>query len=214
MKYNFEVRSIAREAQSIVEKHDIFVRHTQHLPSPWKTSLDRAAPEPGAALSGALKVSDLFGKGLAGRVVYQFRRPFRDDSSQDDWIDVSFNPAKIDYRQLIDQVFLDCAAAFDAYYADIADDEFIYMDFDRLRELGIDRRQGLYRLPPVSYLRLDFCQQALGLSPAGIVERLQGKVEVVREALDGVFIVLTSEILPTDEMDAACWRVKNLLSGY
>jgi hypothetical protein len=213
MKYNFEVRSIARQTQSIVEKHDSFVRGAQHLPLPWQPSADRAAPEPGAALSGILKVSELLGKGLGGQVVYQFRRPFRDEASQDDWIDISFNPARIDYRQLVDQTFLDYAAAFDAYYADIADDEFIYMDFDRVRELGIDKRQSLYRLSPVSYLRRDFCQQALGMSPARIVERLQGKIEVARETLDGVFLVLTSGILPADEMDTICWRAKNWLSG-
>jgi hypothetical protein len=170
-----------------------------------------AAPAPGSALSATLKASDLLGKGPRGGVVYQFRRPFRDEASQDDWIDISFNPARIDYDALIGQVFLDYAAAFDAYYADISDDEFIYMDFDRQKEIGRDKRHGLFRLSPITYMRQDFCRRALGLSPAQVVERLKGGVEVAREALDGVFIVLTSQVLATEQMDTICWEAKSRL---
>lgn len=211
MKYNLEVRSIARQSESIAEKHDAFVERNQHLPAPWKPSETVAAPAPGSALSAILKASDLLGKGLRGQVVYQFRRPFRDEASQDDWIDVSFNPAKIDYDALIGRVFLDYAAAFDAYYADISDDEFIYMDFDQVKAAGIDKRHGLYRLSPISFMRRDFCRRALGLSPTQVVERLKGGVEVAREVLDGVFIVLTSQVLATEQMDAICREARSRL---
>jgi hypothetical protein len=211
VKYNFEVRSIAQESQSIAEKHAAFVHGVQHLPPPWKASQTVAAPDLGSALSGILKVSDLLAKGLRGRVVYQFRRPFRDEGSQDDWIDISFNPARIDYDTLVGQIFLDYAAAFDAYYAEIANDEFIYMDFDRISEARINKRHGLYRVAPVSYMRRDFCQRALGLSPTQVVARLKGEVEVAREALDGVFVVLTSRVVGTEEMDAICWKARSRL---
>jgi hypothetical protein len=211
VKYNLEVRSIAQRSQSIAEKHDTFVRGVQHLPPPWKASQAVTAPDPGSALSGVLNASDLFAKGVRGNVVYQFRRPFRDEGSEDDWIDLSFNPAKIDYDTLISEVFLGYAAAFDAYYADISDDEFIYMDFDRMKEARIDKRHSLYRLAPVSYMRRDFCKRALGLSPAQVAARLQGEAEVAREALDGVFVVLKSLVLATEEMDAICWKAKSRL---
>jgi len=108
-------------------------------------------------------------------------------------------------------IFFKYVFASDAYYADISDDEFIYMSFDKRRELRIDLRRSIYRISPVIYWREDLYYNAFGLSAAQIVERLSGKVEFVEEALHGVFIILTPEVLPTAEMDALCWKAKNYL---
>jgi hypothetical protein len=117
----------------------------------------------------------------------------------------------LDYRELVFEVFLRYVGAFAGYYAEISDDEFIFMDHERRRVLGVDKRRAIYRLPPVCYMHADLCAQALGLSPATVASRLTGKVEHVRGVMDGVFIVLTSKVLPTAEMDAICWHAKSYL---
>lgn len=211
MKYNLEVRAVALQSQSIEEKHDAFLFGLDELPSPWGVSHPLPAPDPGSGLSAALKVAKLFGKGLRGDVVYQFRRPFRNEASQDDYVNVVFDPKKVDYQALVSKVFLQYVDAFDGYYADISDDAFIFMDHEQRRLLGVDKRRAIYRLPPVCYMHKDLCLQAIGLSPAEVVWRLRGKVEDVKEVLDGVFIVLMSEALPTAEMDAICWQAKSYL---
>jgi len=209
MKYNLEIRAIARQEQSIEEKHQFFLGGLDSLPPPWGLVQQLPAPDPGGGLSASLKVAKLLGKGLRGDLVYQFRRPFRDDASQDDFINIVFDPEKVDYQQLVATIFLRYVSAFGGYYAEISDDEFIFMDYDKRRELRSDKRHGIYRIPPVSYLSQNLCLKSLGLTPNQVVERLQGKVEDVRTALDGVLIVLTSKALPTAEMDEICWKVKS-----
>ena len=211
MKYFLEIASIAIQSESIKQKHDFFLRNTQSMPDPWRPSISIEAPDPGRNLSANVRASKLLGKGLNGALYYQFRRSFYDDASQDDHIDITFNPSKLDYAALIDQVLLGYAFSFDAYYAIIGDEKFIHMDFDKERELRIDRRSAIFRISPVNYFRKDLCMRALGLTPAQIVDRLQGNVETAREVRDGVFIVLTSDVLPTEEMDALCWTAKSHL---
>ena len=98
-------------------------------------------------------------------------------------------------------------AAFDGYFAEMFDQKFIQLDRGK-RPKGFDSRHHLFRLSPVCFMRRDFCARALGLTPAQIVARLQGKVAVAHEMLDGVVIVLTYDILTTEEMDRLCWAAK------
>lgn len=102
--------------------------------------------------------------------------------------------------------------AFDGYYAEMTDQEFLHLDWDRMPP-GFDARHHLFRLPPVSFMRKDFCARALGLSPSEVVERLHRHVAIAREQLDGVVTVLTYDVLATDEMDRLCWQAKEYLVG-
>jgi hypothetical protein len=211
MKYNWEIRAVADQSQTIEDKHESFLNGLDGLPEPWAVSQRLPAPDPGGGLSGSLKVAKLLGKGLRGDLVYQFRRPFRDEASQDDYLNVVFNPTKINYKQLVSSVFLKYVGAFGGYYAEIADDEFIFMDYEARRQHGVDKRHGIYRLAPVAYIGQELCRRAFGITPEQVVDRLQGSVEEVRLALDGVFIVLTSEPLPAAQVDDLCWKAKALL---
>lgn len=211
MKYNLEIRAVALQSQSIEEKHNAFLSGLVGIPAPWGIDQVRPAPDPGSGLSATLKVAKLFGKGLRGDLVYQFRRPFRDDASQDDYLNMVFDPGKVNYQELVYTVLLRYVVAFGGYYAEISDDEFIFMDFDQRRQMGVDKRHAVYRIPPVCYLHRDLCIRALGMSPEKVVAQLKGKVEDVQEIHDGVFIVLTSKVLPTAEMDTLCWEAKSYL---
>lgn len=211
MKYIFEVRAVASQSQSIREKHESLLAGLLGLPPPWGVVNDFPAPDPGGQLSAVVKAGKILGKGLRGEFVYQFRRQFRESAAHDDYLTLTFDPSKVGYKELVSSVFIKYVSVFDAYYAEILDDDFIFMDYDRRRELGVDKRNGIYRIAPVCYLDKRLCEAALGLQPAQIVQKLTGRVEVVRECLNGVFIVITSEILAATQMDGLCEKVKNVL---
>lgn len=213
MRYNLEVRSIARAEQSISSKHAEFVSNLLGIPEPWGVREQLPAPDPGSGLSASLKLSKILGPGLKGDLVYQLRRPFRDEAAHDDWLNMSFDPAKVRYEELVYSVFPRYVAAFDAYYGEIADDEFVFMDHAARARLKVDKRKALYRIAPVSFLDDSFCRRALGMDIEAVEARLAGKVEKTSRIGAGILIVLTSQILPTESMDKLCWSVKQLLVG-
>jgi hypothetical protein len=212
LKYDLEVRSIALENQSIAEKHGEFVAGLVGLEKPWGVTDLVPAPDAGSSLSATMAWAKVVGNdsGVGGYVMYKFRQIFQDKAFYDDKIMLSFNPYKIDYRALVDIAFPRYIDAFNGYYAQIVDQEFLSEDWDKLRP-GFDARHDLYRIPPVCYLREDFCNRALNLKPSDIVDRLKGRVSVARELLGGVIIILTYDILPTAEMDRLCWETKTIL---
>lgn len=214
IKYDFEINSIAIESQTINQKHEGFLNRLSDLSDPWGIVTQCPAPDPGVYTIAMINWAHMFGtgKGIGGQILYKFRRKFEDEAFYDDSIMLSFNPRKIEYRGLIDVAMPRYVDAFDGYYAEMTDQEFLHMDWGK-RPPGFDKRHNLYRLPPVSYMRRDFCDRALGLTPRQIVQRLEGKVAVAREMLDGVIIVLTYEVLPTAEMDRLCWAAKAHLVG-
>ena len=214
MKYDFDIRAVAFEDQTIEEKHNAFLSRLEGLQSPWGPIEAVPAPDCGTYTIAMINWTKMFGtkKGIGGHILYKFRSEFTDIAFYDDKIMLSFNPAKIDYRGLIDVAMPRYVAAFDGYYAEMTDQEFLHMDKGK-RQKGFDPRHHLHRLPPVSYMRRDFCARALGLTPEQVVGRLEGKIAVVREMLDGVVTVLTYDILPTEEMDRLCWEAKARLIG-
>lgn len=198
--------------EPIERKHDRFLKGIANLPSPWGAAGIVLAPDPEAELVAILSASKFLGKGIKGHVVYQYRRYFRDEAAYDDWIDLTFNPSKIDYRALAYDFFPHYVEAFGGYMATISDDEFIYMDFEERRRLKMDARSSIYRIDPISYFSDSLCKRGFGLSAKQVMKRLTGKVEDVRLGCGGVFIVLTSAALPTLEMDNICWEAKAHLS--
>jgi len=213
LKYDLIVRAVASEVQPIADKHALFLNRLDGLAEPWGVVEHCPAPDPGRELVAIINWARIFGggKGIGGDITYQFRHKFRDEAFHDDKIMLSFDPKRIDYGDLIDTAFPRYVAAFDGYFAEISDQGFSADDWDGLPE-DFDARHDLYRLPPVCFMRADFCERALNLTAQEIAARLDGQVALVREMLDGVLVVLTYEILPTGEMDRLCWEKKALLT--
>jgi hypothetical protein len=211
MRYNLELRSIARENESIPAKHSRFLEGLAGIPAPWGLRSSMPAPDPGSALNAYLKLSKLVGPEIKGEVVYQFRRPFSNKASDDDWVNSSFNPAKVSLEEIAYVVFPRYIAAFDAYYAEISDDEFIFLDYPERSRRKIETRNSLFRLPPIAFLDAGLCSRALNKTIEQVVEKLTGKVEKVEELHGGVFIILSSKPQPTDVMDKVCWAARALL---
>ncbi len=157
-----------------------------------------------------LKLYKVLGSGVRGDICYVFRQPFEDEAFYDDWIYATFNPAKLNYSELVYKVFPAYVLAFKAYRADISDDKFIDLDGDKGR---VEKRKRFYRLGPVTYMADWLCQRALGIDPETVVKRLSGYVEDVRAADSGVYIVITSEVMPTEKLDPLCWETKARLVG-
>ena len=212
MKYNLEIRAEANTNQTIQSKHANFIEQLSQMPTPWKPASEVHAPDPKGQLSCSVSVSKLLGKPLKGMFVYQFRRPFKATAADDDWIDISFNPEKIDYRTLIETVIVSYVDAFGAYRADLDDDEFIYEEYDQRRERRIDKRTSVFSLSAATYMSNAFCRRALGVDADRVFSTLHGHVSRVQLTENGILIVLTENPLPIHELREIRARATNLLT--
>ncbi|MDC6171350.1 hypothetical protein [Paucibacter sp. XJ19-41] len=213
MKYYLEARSIPCKQQSIEDKHQAFFSGILDLPSPWGSKSIPKLPPIGGNLSVGVGAKEFAGPGLKGSVHYSFRGLDADSAYADDFINLAFNPRKIDYQQLVEQIFIKYVQAMNAYFAEISDDEFIFQDYDERKRLKIDARHGLYRIPAVLYARDDFCRRALGLGAAEVQARLNDRVATSELIQGGVLIVLSRDVLTAPEMDALSTKAKSALAS-
>lgn len=202
MKYKLEVRSIPSAQQSIEEKHDAFSQGVMaSLPPPWRPTGVPPVPDIGGDLSASLPVKHFLGKGFRGDVFYRHRNALDRGSVSDDRVHLTFDPSKIEYRKFVETAFVPLALSFDAYFAEILDEEFVFLDYDERKKRAQDARSGFYRLPTVFYMREDHCQRVFSLSAAAIAARLDGHVAHVGCVGGGVFAALTFELLPVEDVD-------------
>ncbi len=212
MKYYFEARSIPSENISIEVKHARFLSRIKGLMAPWGCTADVPAPDVGGALSAGVSVRKFLGKGLSGDVHYYFRGGLWDHPSSDDFFNIYFNPHKIDFAYLVDEVFVAYVEAFDPYYAQITDLEFVHMDFDEMAELPTNARTGLFRPGIVSYMGEEFCRRVWGMGASDMARKFEGQVEQVRCAAGGVVLVLASTALPLEEAKSITDLAKGLIT--
>jgi hypothetical protein len=107
--------------------------------------------------------------------------------------------------------------AFNAYRGTIFLNNTLVID-DRqeivrlYRETGkdVNGRDGVYRINTVNYFDRELCRRAFNLSPEEIAHRLEGKVERVSLLLDGVLLIVTSELLDRTELE----KVDAMVRGY
>lgn len=216
MKYELIVRSRAQKSESIAQKHARFFSELSKIPQPWGIggSAFPEPPDPGRNLGAGTSISKLLGKGISGRVYYVYRRDFEDLGMHDDFCDMSFNPERVDYKQLVCEVLPRLILAFHAYFAQVGDTEFGHMDFDAERTAGMgDTRFGVFRIRPVSFFDKILCQRAFGLQPDEIAKRLESHVEKVTLLEGGVYILGSSQPLRIEEADKLCWELKRLVTG-
>jgi hypothetical protein len=215
MKYELMIRSRAVKTDPIAAKHTRFFAELSKIPAPWGIAGAPAPepPDPGRDLGAGVGISKLLGKGISGRVYYVLRRDFEDLGMHDDFLDMSFNPTKVDYKRLVQDELPKIISAFGAYFAELGDAEFVHIDFDAERQAGMgDTRFGVYRIRPVSFFDKTLCERAFGISPGEIARRLEGSVEQVSLLNDGVYIIGSSEPLGIEDADKLCWEMKRLLT--
>lgn len=202
MKYKLEVHSLPSAHQPIEDKHQAFSQALMaSLPSPWRQASIPEVPDIGGHLSASVSIKHFLGKAFRGEVYYRHRLALNRGGVSDDRMHLTFDPSKIGYRQFVEVAFLPLALSFDAYFAEILDEEFIFIDHDERSRRAQDARTGLYRLPTVFYMREDYCQRVFSLPAADIARRLEGGAAHVECTGGGVFAVLTFELLPVEAID-------------
>ena len=195
MKYKLCVNARSTEAVSISQKHTYLVAGLAAVPGSWGlASAEHAVPDPGRELSAHFPLGkSLRTRGVRGFASYRFRGGLRDHSSCDDYIDLDFNPERVDFGALIESL-PQYIAAFDPYFAYVADEEFGFLDFNRSRNM--DGRASVLRVYPICFLGGGLCVKALGLSVGEVARRLAPKAESVSEIGGGVLVVGHSKPVP------------------
>lgn len=212
MKMVFRVCSIPRPSESIEDKHNGFLTSISKLPPPWGAEKMPPPPVIGSALSVGVKAKNFLGKGIQGDVNYHFRGDLQDKASSDDFIYLTFNSSKINYLELIRDVFMAYVDAFDAYYGEVLNDEFIIRDHDDRKALGLDRRNGIFRIPAVGYFDLNYCRRIFGVDAEVLVQRIKKHVDHASVERNGIFFVLSYEALSVDVMDDLSKEIKALMA--
>ena len=218
MRYYVEVRARAREKQPIPDKHKEVMEGFVRVPEPWGLGPEEPPPppDPGSDITAVLSLRKFFGKGVySPYLVYPYRADLWDMAMDDDHFTMFINPKRVDYRSLVLEAFPKYVASLGAYVGCIGDEEFIFLDQERLQEQQrtLHTRSEVDRVWPVSFYDDEFCQRAFGLSPKGVAKRLKGKVEQVSNMSNGVYMVGSSEVLEFEEADRLCWQMKAWIEG-
>jgi hypothetical protein len=214
MKFCLELRARASENVSIEQKHSCFVQRLLQVAPPWGLNNNNlpASPSPGSKLIASFNLGNCLGKVAKGNVYYQFRRPFRDEACHDDFLDLTFNVKKIDFRLLAYEVFPHYIAAFDPYLGLIQHDEFSYQDFEVLNAMRYNPRRMVYRVAQVAFFDTLLCNAAFGLAPEAVAGRLKKAVEHTQLLPSGVLVIGSSNPLDFADADRLSREVRQLLS--
>jgi hypothetical protein len=141
-------------------------------------------------------------------VVYSERNAsyLGDKAMYDDYLIAEFDPDKLDFARLALEAFPAYVGAFQCYRAAIYNQAQAIEDWSQIVEQSqstgkdVDGRDGVYRIHPVNFFDRELCQRAFGRTPEQIKDALTGHVECVELLYDGVYIVVSSRVLPETEL--------------
>lgn len=215
MSVLFKMGAVASERQSIAEKHESFLAAACGIPAPWGCRKDVPPPDPGPNLSASIGARKLFlGPGIGGDVNYLFRRPFEDRGSADDSAWLTFRPKPDVYRALATEAFPALVTAFGAYRAEVMDMRLLDADAAIARQISFNARRHVVRIAPLAFYGETLCQRAFGMRPVDVEGRLKEVAERVWCDAGGVFVVLSSKVLPWEEADRVSKAARALLPGH
>jgi hypothetical protein len=215
-----ELRYRARVDESIEERHQQIMAGLSQIAPPWGLKGRTPPPAPVSADLGVMvDLSAPLGARVGSYLSYPLRSAayLRDEAEFDDVMVIEFEPEEIDYTHLARSVFAQYVQAFKAYRGTIIlDNDLRRKDWEEIvrlyRETGrdVDGRDEVYRINTVNYFDRELCRRAFNLSPEEIAHRLEGKVERVSLLLDGVLLIVTSELLDRTELE----KVDAMVRGY
>ncbi len=215
------------EAVSAEQRHARFFEGIKGIPVPWGLGDRPAPPAPdfGRSSSAAIGLTKFFGDGVKrAMLTYRYRRMLSDDGYSDDGLIIDFDPAKVDVHHLVYTVIPRYVEAFDAYRVDYYDEQFVDLAYEERVEEGritftakskeyVNPRFKVERVNVVSFFDDLLCRRAFNLSPAEVMERLQGKVEHAQLLHGGVYLIGSSRVLPLDDAQKLCREMKSALLG-
>jgi hypothetical protein len=215
------------EAVGAEQRHARFFGGIKDIPPPWGLGDRPAPPAPdfGRSSRANIGLTKFFGEGVKSAMLsYRYRRMLSDDGYSDDGLTIDFDPAKVDVHHLIYTVIPRYIEAFDAYRVDYYDEQFVDLAYERREEEGritytakskeyVNPRFKVKQVWLVSFYDELLCRRAFNLSPAEVMERLQGKVEQSQLLQGGVYLVGSSQVLPVSEAQILCQEMKRALLG-
>ena len=210
MKYIFELNSRTTLEESVESRHLKIIDFLKKIDPPWGIGNDVVEfPRFGQGHVAQVILNKYLGKGIKGSIFYRYRNMLSDDSSCDDRIYFEFNVKKIEYGDLVDNIFPQFIIAFEAYRAVIFDEKLIFGDFEKFRAGNL--RNAVYRVYPISFFDEELCSRAFGMSSKNIAEKLENHIDVSEIANHGLFIQNSSKFFTTEEADEFDSQVRELL---
>jgi len=165
--------------------------------------MERAFPLARCTLSRALP------KSVTGDVNYNCGMVDDGTQQSDNYLTIRFDPSKQDVPCLIDPVIPALISALVPYCLIFTDEN---IDIDDWRERVITNgRTEVGRFGMVTYLDCKLCRAAFDLTPAGVKKCVAHAVESVTPDRNGVLVVLSGNVLESDELRRRGAEVRNLL---
>jgi hypothetical protein len=189
MKCIFEVNSRPKLSESAESKHDKLIKLLKEIGQPWGLPPDIEVPFPGfkGEFTATSSLSKFLGNGIKMTVFYRFRNKLQDEQTNDDRIYIEFNTKKVDYEHLVTKVFAEVIKGFNAYTADVFDQQLIFKDHAEKR--FANRRKVINRVYPVSFYDAELCKVFFKRYPKELVESLDGQFYKAEVFNDGLLII-------------------------
>lgn len=226
-RYWLVFHSRADVAISAAEKYEKFFEQIKDIPVPWGPGKRPIPPAPkfGRLSSASVALTKFFGDGVKrATMTFVYRRLLEDKGSSDDLLTITFDPAKVDVHYLTHTIIPKYIEAFDAYLMEYFDEQFISSAWESREEEGkitltakskvdVNPRLEVARVNIASFYDDILCRRAFQLSPAEVVDRFQGEIEIARLLQNGVYLVAKSQAVPFDEAKKVSREMTNILLG-
>ena len=212
-KVALELRHRADADEEIQTSIAAFESRLKNTPDPWNLDCDSPlrVPEIGDGLEAQVDLSGaLRAPATSGYAAFVLRNSsyLRDDSEFDDRLILNYEISEDTYRDLVFLAFPRFVEAFRAYRGTIVlDEELALEDWDRIvlacqHGAGdIDGRSGVFRIGAVNFFDEELSRRAFGLQPSEMVLRLQEHTEHASLLSGGLFLVVTTSLLPRNQLE-------------
>jgi len=151
-----------------------------------------------------------FGRGIKCSIFYQYRNLLQDHSLQDDRMYLEFDPKKVDYADLADNILPAYVDIFESYRAVIYDEELLFADFEKSRNVNL--RETILRFYPICFYDEELCLRSLHNPVSEIFDRLIQNNIKVSILGNGIFINYSSKFFTVQEADEFDSKISTILN--
>ncbi len=207
MKYIIELTSEVNGLISHQEKHKKVIDALKLIPKPWGLD-DGSYPPPdyGSGITATFCLNKYLAQSIKGDLIYSYRGKL--SIKNDDKMFIEFNATKIDYTNLVKNVFKKYVDFFEPYEAEIFNKELIYDDYEKSRS-----ELNFYRFYPIFFWSSEYCFEKIGLAIEDFNRKLIGVVEYSEIFSNGIFVIVTSKVVSLSESNEIDKKLKELVKA-
>jgi len=185
-----EIIQKSKLVQNLLQNFNLLKNSTIEFP---KIDMKISKPRWHASLNRILK------SGYKGHLSFQNRGDLGGVAMYDDRVTLYFNPLRIDYEFILNQVFPESIKVFSPYRACIVDLDLGIKD---VRVIGIkDIRKEIDRIQIVDYIDEAYCKVYFDKNSDDIIRILSNQVHEVRKFHNGVIVTLFDKPMKQDELE-------------